>query len=331
MTGGSVRRFTGTPKRLILDGVEFVGAGVNDQKMQLGATSFGRTNDVQVSNCTNIKTIEDGSASQDGIHGGGASTTMSMSNGIITIVNTDNDGSLQENPTRVFVPGTWLYMDSKAIFQVIDVTQDATNTYIQTSLAGTWPFTVAAVTVHPALSVTFRNNTGTSTLLEDLNQAPAGLPFRSYAKRTYVAGTPNPTFSVLDLRGRLRTLKINVTTVYTGAGSLKFNSTQFNNWPYIKMSDYSSAADFGPIADMKVGTGERIVNGAATASGAQSGDTLPDMTSTGDIWFYRTQNSAPKFSAAVTNGETPTVTLEVITDQGIMPAAVAPLRLRLHA
>jgi hypothetical protein len=119
-------------------------------------------------------------------------------------------------------------------------------------------------------------------------------------------------------------VKLNVTTAYTG-GSLSFLATQFSNGQYEKLSDYSLLSDFGATINMQA-AGLRTITGASSATGTQTGDTLPDFTATGDIWLYTKFNSGPIFSANVTNGQTPTITVEYITDQGIPIPLVMPLR-----
>jgi hypothetical protein len=317
----------GTPKR-------FIATGGTMTRFSPGATLFGRTDEVVLTNVSGIDTFNSVAASHTGIHGGGSSATMTMTAGVIRMANTDNDGAAQENPARVYVPGTWLLLDNKLICQVIDVTQDATYTYIQTDLAGTWPFTVSVTAVHPAPRITVTGCTGAAPELEELNQAPARRPLYSYCKRTYVGGpsSDTPATSRPTLIGRLVTAKYTVSSPYTGA-SLSFKDGEFNNRPYEKMSDYTTASDFGATINMKL-AGLRTISAAAAGSGAQSGDTLMDLSSIGQIWLYGTNNSYPDFSANVSNGETPTISVEFVMDQGIpsaVPAAVVPLRFRLRA
>jgi hypothetical protein len=109
---------------------------------------------------------------------------------------------------------------------------------------------------------------------------------------------------------------------------------QFKNRPYYTPSNLTSAAtDFGSSVNAKI-SGTRVIRAATTPTGTQASDDLEDLTAEGEVIFVGTSNSYPVWSANVTNGETPTVTIEYIMDQGIPPAiptAVVPLRLRLRA
>lgn len=331
---GSANRISGSPKRLIIDGLAFTGPIA---KFQAGAASFGRTDEVQMSNCTGLKEFATGGASQTGDHGGGFSATMTMSGGVLSWAKTINDGTgAQENPARCMVPGTWVLLDFKYLVQIIDAWEDGTTVFFSTTLNGSWPFTFTTLNVHPAPRFTMRNCTGTAPELEDWNQAPARIPLYSYSKRTVVggpsSGTALPASAKPLLWGKLATEKINVTVPYV-AGPLTVLDNQFTNRPYIKRSDYSSGSDFGNVVNMAI-AGERVIRSATTATNAKSGDTLMNMTSAGEVNFWNAGNSSPVFSANVSNGETPTATIEYVMDQGIppvVPTAVMRLRFRLHA
>jgi hypothetical protein len=80
--------------------------------------------------------------------------------------------------------------------------------------------------------------------------------------------------------------------------------------------------------------GVRTIAPNSAGTGAVSGDSLDDLSTSGTLWMYRAQNNGSVFSANVTNGETPTVITEISTDQGIpspVQTAVMPLRFRLRA
>lgn len=323
--GCTIAQLSGTPKRLIASDSTI-------PIIRVGPAAFGRCDEASFTNISGITSFGSGSASLVGLHGGGTSATMTMTGGVISFAKSQNDGVAQENPTRVLVPGTWITLDDKLIVRVVDVTEDGTNVYIQTNLSGTWPFTVSTIKVHPAPRITVRGCTGTAPELEDLNQAPARIPLYSYSKRTYVIGASSTTAANKPhMIGQLVTAKFNVTTAYVAAGALGFHESQFDNWTTYK-SDYSTFS-FPPFINMKV-AGLRVMNAATTAAGTQSLDTGLDLTTPGQIWFAGDSNSGPASTATVSNGETPTITVEFTMDQGIPPAvptAVVPLRFRLHA
>lgn len=319
INGGTTQQLVGSPKRLIINGLTFT----NTANLQLGPTSYGRTDEVQINDCIGINTFSYAAANMTGLHGGGASATLPITNGIISFAKTQNNGaSGEQNQTRVFVPGTWLLGDNKFIFRVLDVYEDGTNVYIKTNLTGGWPLTFTFVQVHPAPIFTMRNCTGAATEVADYNGAPAGIPLYSYTKRTYIGGPTSATHvaTTPTIWGRLVTAKFNVTTPYIAAGALTFNDGQFTQRPYIKLSDYSGTNNFGATVNMKIaGSGPRIIPAASAPTGGQTGDSLFDTSSTGQIWFYGVAQGFPIWSANVSNGETPTVTVEYVTDQGFPP------------
>lgn len=330
VNGGTITTLD-TGKYTEANGVDFGGGTI-----RLGAYAFGRTDRVVLSNCTNIGTFARGGASSDDL-GGDTSAFFTFVGGVMRMAKTDNDGT-QQNPTRGMPPGSWLLFDDKYIDQVTDVYEDGTYCYIQFANTTDWPFTpVARLLTHPCPDLTVTNCTGTLAYLEDWNSAPARRPWGSYSKRTLVggpsSGTVTPQTSSPELMGRFVTESINVTVPYVGAGTLTIKDSQFTNRTYLKRSDWTtSSATFGSTVNMKV-AGERVIRAATTATGAQTGDTLMNMTTPGEVNFTGKAAAGSIFSANVTNGETPTVIIEYIMDQGIPPAvptAVVPLRLRLR-
>src|SRR5262249_43286160 len=103
-------------------------------------------------------------------------------------------------PQRWAVPGTnlfWADQNRQAIlgFRIVDVTQDATNTYIQTNLKGGFPAVSPYngklfIRVHPAPKFTCASCTGSVEALI-LSQASGGTPLYSYYKRTFDGSVTN--------------------------------------------------------------------------------------------------------------------------------------------
>ena len=343
VNGGTIQQL-GTAKYTEANNVAFTGLA----KVNIGVTAYGRSERLVLNNCTGIATFQRNTATSDDLDGTviktNASDFFSFVGGVIKFLKTDNDsagGTGQQNLTRYFVPGTWVLFDDKYIDQVIDVYEDGTYCYVQFANTTDWPFTpVARVTVHPCPDVTIRNCTGTAPELEDYNNAPARLPWMAYSRRTIVAGataaTALPSSARPNLIGKLSAIKLTVTSLFTGASALTFKQMQFDNGRYLRTSDYSSFNNLGNTINMKTGLNQtRVVANQAAGSNAQTGDTLFNFSTLGgDAWFYQNSLSSPVFSANVTNGDTPTVVVEWIMDQGIpppVPTAVAPLRLRLRA
>src|SRR5262249_3398907 len=149
-----------------------------------------------------------------------------MSGGIITVPNTNG-------PVAWAVPGAnavfALYNGNLANegvpFIVVDLTQDATNTYIQTSLSGGFhalppsPKSGLSNYCHPAPQCTCSNCIGGADAI-DLAQAPAGAPLYSYTKRTFTSSDLpldlGQMLTSIHIWGTIVSIKINVITPYTG-------------------------------------------------------------------------------------------------------------------
>lgn len=313
-------------------------AFTNEGTIILGVSAYGRNDRVILNSCSGIKIIQKGGAGTDDL-GGNTSAFYTFDAGVLKALKTSNDGtSGRQNITRLFAPGTWIRFDDKYIDQVDDVYEDGTYCYIRFKNTTDWPFTpVIIMRAHPCPDLTVTGCTGTAFNLDDFQLAPNRSPAYSYSKRTYVAGPSsgtviNPSNSP-TLLGKFVSEKINVTTAYVGAGSLSLSDSQFLNRTYIKRSDWTTSATFGSSVNAKI-AGERVIRAATTPTGAQTSDNLEDMTTPGEVNFIGGAASGVIWSANVSNGETPTVTVEYIMDQGIPPAvpiAVAPLRLRLRA
>ena len=314
LNGGTINQLE-TAKYTEANGVAFAGQA----SILLGVTSYGATSRVVLNDCTGIASILKKGVSTDDLGGSSgpgeqqnASDFFTFTGGVIRILKSLNDsagGEGQQNYTRGLIPGSWITFDDKYIDQIADVYEDGTYCYIQFANTTNWPFTpVVRLSTHPCPDLTVRGCTGTAPELEDFNQAPARAPAYSYSKRTYTAdGTGTTVKPVPSVIGRLVTAKYNVTT----PGSVTFQQSWFNNWPTLK-SDYSTYT-FPPTIAC-VNGGLRTINGGAAASGAQGSDSIPDLTSVGQIWMQGGSFSGPIFSA---NGSNAVITSEIITDQGI--------------
>ena len=358
-TLNTLNQQSASPNRMIVNGGSIINLGTakyteannvaftSTAKVVLGCSAYGRSDRLVMNDCTGIATFQRGGALTDDLGGtpvsANASDFYTFDSGVIKFLRTENDsagGTGQQNLTRCFVPGTWVLFDDKYMDQVSDVYEDGTYCYVQFANTTDWPFTpVVNLQVHPMPDITIRNCTGTAYELEDYNQAPARMPFYGYSKRTYVAGataaTAPPAAARPVLIGKPTSIKLTVTSLFTGGSALTFNQMQFTNGRYLKTSDYSLLSNFGNTINMKTGLNQtRLVANQAAGSNAQTGDTLFDFSALGgDAWFYVNALSSPVFSANVTNGDTPTVIVEWIMDQGIppvVPTAVVPLRLRLR-
>jgi hypothetical protein len=343
--GGSIR-FMETGRYVEATGVDFTGPAT----LHVGASAYGRTDRVIINNCTNIAVIERGGSDTTDLRIANspvnASAWYTFVGGVMRFAKADSDGSSgtghggQQNASRLFAPGAWVSFDNggdRYLDQVVDVYEDGTYCYIQWANTTDWPFTpVVKLKTHPCPDFTMRNCTGTAGNLEDFNNAPDRAPMYSYSRRTRTAGASGTTAegggSFPFVFGALQYIKETVTVPYVAVGSLTHRFSQFTNWPVLK-SDYSSLNIGGTTVNMKT-AGVRTIAPNSAGTGAVSGDSLDDLSTSGTLWMYRAQNNGSVFSANVTNGETPTVITEISTDQGIpspVQTAVMPLRFRLRA
>jgi hypothetical protein len=203
------------------------------------------------------------------------------------------------------------------VFQVLDLRQDATNTYIDTSLAGGFPTMPlsggqASVVVVSAPQFTCVNCSGSADAL-DLNQAPAGAPLWSYSKRTLTAANCAPVTPIVPIWGQLTSMNTVVSSAYTGV-SLNVQLDQIAHIQILGSS--SSSTGINPIINAKVANATARTITPTTTSGAQSGDTL---TAAGvGAWVLSNQFS-PECSANIAGSGDPfTATVEFITNQGVI-------------
>ena len=146
-----------------------------------------------------------------------------------------------------------------------------------------------------------------------------GAPIYSYSKRTYDGYIGQA--AAANIRGRLVSLKINVTKPYTGTQpSLIFKPMGRSGSNTIKPDD--SAMRYDPSINLKV-AGERDVFPRVVV-GQQSGDS--NLSIPGPIWFA--ESYAPYMATDISGenpGTWPTVTIEITTDQSEDAGRRSPL------
>jgi hypothetical protein len=143
------------------------------------------------------------------------------------------------------VPGTNLFwkgtLQAETVFQVTDVTQDATNIYVHTSLAGGFPSVplpgsgILSVVVHPAPKFNCSGCTGGGAAFAN---APTDAPLFSYYQATFNPSTMTSGVgpgAKWILWGNFSLLSINVTSRFAGTGFLGFNPWRFR-WVYMNSS-----------------------------------------------------------------------------------------------
>jgi peptidoglycan hydrolase-like protein with peptidoglycan-binding domain len=300
----------GTPKKAVITNTHFASLGV-------GTLYYGHTDEFSCISCV-IDNFTN--------YGFTVSTVgMSMSNGVITFPNTMGSQPWAIPGTHLFFGGAYT---TEGSFKVIDVTQDATNTYVKTNLTGGWPLLPLhgtdplKIIADPAPKFTCTNCTGGPTLV-DLSQAPAGAPLYSYSKRTY---TGNFGSQGATVRGKLVSMKINVTKPYTGKKTSLALQTmgQFGN--FVVNSDGTLSRP-DPHVNLKI-AGERIIT-PATTTGQQVGDSFvanadPKLPwKTWDVWINGYSLFLPDLSADDPS-TWPSITVEVTTDQGSGISSLIP-------
>jgi hypothetical protein len=302
-------RITGTPKKAVI-------SRSNLTAFWPGTYAYGRTDEVTCSNCA-IQEFKPLGVLEKGPGDSGINISSSMSNGIIAIPNTSGSQRWAVPGTRAFFSGA---MAPIVPFTILDVTQDASKTYVHTDLSGSWPPTALwyqgkslSVRDHPAPKFTCVNCTGCPEVVS-LSLAPAGAPLCSYWKRTYAGNFGGSGYSIW---GRLVSIKINVTKPYTGSkATLNLEALgQFGT--FVLNPDFSQSRP-DPTINMKI-AGERVITPAAM-TGKQSGDSLTASWGTPawvswNVWFTQAGVFLPDLSADDPT-TWPSVTIEIITDQG---------------
>lgn len=264
-------------------------------------------------------------------------STYAMSGGVISFANTDASGS--DPNQRIFIPGGnvfWVGTNRPMVglFNVGAITQDATNVYIQTNEAGTYPPVTGSpiFRTHPAPQWTCDDPNPASD--EAFKQtclqagAPALIPLGEYVKWDYAPTSAQGDLTKLHATGKLVSFSINVTQAYSGTGSATLQvGGMFNNYRTIKQSDWSDFT-FAPQINLKQ-AGERIItpsgvtcNGVSAPTGC-SGDSLGTMP-TEAIWFGANNSPdgspvGPYMGSALGVGTQPLFTITIQTDQGVVP------------
>ncbi len=330
MSGCTTEVITGTLRRNTFTDCTF------NSSVDFCPDVHGRTDSATFTNCVFNGGIGDpGGNIYLGPGNGGVnaiSSGFSMSAGKITIPNTAivPGAGGEASQLRWCVPDTWCMwfdQDRRCInmFQVLSVTQDDTNVYIQTSESGSWPSYNSlnggklGIRVHPCPDATFTNCTGTATALS-LSQATAHSPLWSYSKYTYdgKAGTSGEGSS---LWGNLTSLDMNVTVQTSGAKL--FNPLGDFCWLTLSDGSLSPYPGYAPDINFNI-TGDRLIttegnvqNNHSSIKSLDNHYTLPEVPA----WFANKVFGQPVGGNLTTGTQSITVTVE--TDQGIT-AAEAP-------
>jgi hypothetical protein len=246
----------------------------------------------------------------------------SMSGGVISFPNTAARGSGPAQ--RWAVPGTNVFWTvpgflTIGLFQIRDVTQDATNTHIHTNKQGEFPSLAGPIffRTHPSVRFTCDACTGDPALVATNIQSGATplAPLSTYSRRSYEPNGPSKNLGDLIVKGRLVSVTINVTQAYTGSDPAVLNPTgEFQNLA-VKQSDWTRF-NWWPTINLKV-AGERIITPSGVtcngAPGGCSGDL--NMTVPEAVWINGMVPSLP--SKLSGGGRLPKFTITAKTDQGV--------------
>lgn len=297
--------------------------------LRVGAYTYGvSTGDFVCTRCNVTLYDQTGGIAQDSRN----PSEWSMSGGVITYANTaiTGDGPL----SRIMVPGANIWFNTNGgdysqlggTFQVLGVTQDATNTYVQTSLPGSQPpianFSGASYVTLRSVSVprfTCIDCTGDAYLVAGSSQkgAPALIPPFSYGRQAY-APTASGGLQGIKANGNLTSITVDVTQAFTGSGGGTLNlAGQFHNFA-IKQSDWSPY-DWVPTINLKQ-AGTRVITGSSVtcngSPGACSGDT--NLTLPEAIWIQ--DGIYPFMVGNLSGGGTlPLFTITAQTNQQVVP------------
>jgi hypothetical protein len=309
MSGSTVTHvIQGTPKKAIITNSTI-------ESLNPGAYAYGRSDETICTNCVITHIAPMGLLNAGLGLGRGVNHDYTMNGGIITVPKA-------QGPCSWAVPGTNFMWngsrESELLGRVIDVTQDSTNTYIKTSLAGGFPSVPQYqgeklyIRVHPAPKFTCSNCTGSPDAV-DLSQAPPGAPIYSYSKRTYDQSWPVTSTGSPHLWGKVVSLKYTVTHPYTGPGKLWF--LPMYQFGYVTIDPNGTQFKYTPKIDLTTAGMRRVTpfavecNGSAGPCGADADLSLP-----GPVWLSGQAN--PNISAAV--GWAGTITVEMAADQGVV-------------
>lgn len=286
-----------------------------------GIWAYGGTNGATICTRCNIATFN----FDFGIYQNDKPSPYSMSGGVISFPNTAASGPGPAQ--RWAVPGTNVFWSAQGyltigLFQVQSLTQDASNTYIQTNEAGGFPTLASPIFYRTLSSSKFTCDacTGDPALVATSIQSGATplAPLATYSRRNYAPTGPSKNLGSLIVKGKLVSLTINVTQAYTGPGPAILNPTgEFHNFA-IKQSDWT-VYDWWPTINLKV-AGERIITPSGVtcngAPGGCSGDL--NMTVPEAIWIQG--GVGPSLPSKLSGGSNlPTFTITARTDQGVVP------------
>ncbi|HEY6329415.1 MAG TPA: hypothetical protein VI756_08755 [Blastocatellia bacterium] len=275
------------------------------QQLEPGAWGYGASAGMALSNCTINSPIAPLGADGSGLG------TYTIRSGVLTVPNS-------AGPQHWAVPGASVYLTggqaNEYSLTVVDLSQDSTNTYIQTSLSGgypTIPGSSSTFVAYPATTFTCSGCSGDPTAV-DASLAPSGNTFFSYANRTLTRSNIGTSQPVIPVWGNLISLSVNVITPYTGVQS----TLTLNIGPGGVLVQNSSGAFavYQPTFNLKV-AGLRTITPTGV-TGAQSGDSITAPGSGTRLYDDELQLYCGTNIGSESSSVYPTVQLIVVTTGG---------------
>lgn len=244
----------------------------------------------------------------------GVNNWYTMSNGVITSPNSNGPIPWAVPGAIIFWAGTRLANEGVAT-EVLAVTQDTKNTYIQTDLTGGFP-TIPTDTTNssypnaiylfpdPMPHMTCIRCSGSVTAV-DLSNSPPGSPVFSYTSRTYTDANPVVDVSIW---GELQSMSIDVTKPYTGLQS----SLGMNLRSTLTQPDNATPFTYASMVNLKL-VGKRVIT-PTSVTGQQLGDSALSLT--GPVWFNEYFAETTKDISMESPSVWPSVTVTIQTYQG---------------
>jgi hypothetical protein len=252
-------------------------------------------------------------------------SSYSMNDGVISFPNT---AATSYDPAhRWVVPGATVFWTAPGYltigsFKVQAVTQDATNTYVQTDAPGGFPSIGGPISYRTGVMPRFTCDacSGDPALMATNIQSGATplAPLATYSRRSYAPNGASKNLGSLVVIGKLVSLTINVTQAYTGTDPAILNPTgEYHNFT-VKQSDWSRY-DWWPTINLKV-AGERIITPSGVTCNGLPGGCSGDLNMTVPEAIWIPNGMGPSLPSRLSGGGTlPKFTITAKTDQEVLP------------
>lgn len=307
-------------------------------ELGLTASGFGISRDITIENTTALKISFFGSSTNDlitsgngwSISGGVIRCTKSLLDGVVSGI-TPILGWAAPNFTASFA-----YCSAKSAtavlcgppFLVTDIVDAGSYIDIHTNLGAgfngipTVPGAHCAIFQHPCSSIYVSGCSGeVNGIFEDLGQSRCqNRPFGKVSSRTYAAAGDYTMAKRVGVFGKIVSVKIVVSVASDGATKRLHVFGNDSSGGLASVNSSGSITSIDPVVDVSV-LGTRYIYPGSVVTQPLSSDNLSPVgyayipTGQGDV-----SNAFPNIGPTLTgSGSTPTVTIEIITDQAWLP------------